>query len=96
MEEYKYKITRINEKERWIFLYADEWDIEETDSFVYLVKKIRDDLQGKVIDKGMTTYSIDNDPLQLVFQWDSLFGITVVYPSNVSKDEAVSFLNKYL
>lgn len=96
MEEYRYKITSINEKERWIFLYADEWDCEETDSFVYLVKKIRDDLQGKVIDKGMTTYSIDNDPLQLVFQWDSLFGITVVYPSNVSKDEAVSFLNKYL
>lgn len=95
MEEYRYKITRINEKERWIFLYADKWDCEETDSFVYLVKKIQEDLHGNIIDKGMTNYSIDNDPLQLIFQWDSLFGITVIYPANVNKDTVVAFLEKY-
>ena len=37
---YIYKITSIDEKERWIFLQADEWDLEEPDSFVYLLKKI--------------------------------------------------------
>ena len=43
MEEYQYEIISINEKERWIYLQADIWDDEEPDSFVYLMKKIRDD-----------------------------------------------------
>lgn len=96
MDTYQYKVEIINEKERWIFLYCDEWDCDETDSFVFLVKKIRDDLHGKIIERGMARYSIDNDKLNLVFQWDGLFGITVVYPENVEKEEVLNMLEKYL
>jgi hypothetical protein len=95
MNEYQYKILSINEKERWIYLQADIWDDEEPDSFVYLLKKIRDGLNGKIIDKGMTTYQIDNDPCHLTYQWDTLFGITIVYPEEISSKEAIEFLSKY-
>lgn len=95
MEGYHYKIIRIDEKDRWIFLNADEWDYEEPDSFACLVKKIRDNLNGKIIDKGMTSYSIDNDPFRLTYQWDDAFGITVVYPPDVEKNDVVAFLEKY-
>ena len=95
MKAYQYKIISINEKERWIYLQADIWDDEEPDSFVYLLKKIRDGLNGKIIDKGMTTYQIDNDPCHLTYQWDTLFGITIVYPEEISSKEVVEFLSKY-
>lgn len=96
MQEFHYEIMSINEKERWIFLHTDERDYGEPDSFIYLVKKIRDDLQGEIIDHGMITYSIDKDPYRLTYQWDSCFGITVVYPHDVKKGEAVEFISKYL
>ena len=95
MEAYQYEIISINEKERWIYLQADIWDDEEPDSFVYLMKKIRDDLNGNIIDKGMTTYQIDNDPCHLTYQWDTLFGITIVYPEEISSKAVVEFLSKY-
>ena len=76
-------------------MQADIWDDEEPDSFVYLMKKIRDDLNGNIIDKGMTTYQIDNEPCHLTYQWDTLFGITIVYPEEISSKEAVEFLSRY-
>ena len=95
MKEYNYEIIHINETERWIYLFADEWDCEETDSFVFLVKKISVDLNGKITGLGMCTYSIDKDPFRLVYQWESLFGITIVYPEDVEKEEVIKFLEKY-
>ena len=43
----------------------------------------------------MTTYQIDNDPCHLTYQWDTLFGITIVYPEEISSKEAVEFLSRY-
>ena len=58
MKAYQYEIISINEKERWIYLQADIWDDEEPDSFVYLLKKIRDGLNGKIIDKGLAKIEV--------------------------------------
>lgn len=96
MQEFKYQIESVNEKERWIFLNADMWDNEEPDAFISLVKKIRDDLNGSVVDNGMTTYQITNDPYRLTYQWDSLFGITIVYPNDVLCEDVLEFLDRYL
>lgn len=95
MDTYHYQVSGTNEKERWIFIFCDEQDCDEPDSFIFLMEKIRDDLHGKIIDKGNMRYSIDNDKLNLVFQWDGLFGITVVYPPNVEKGKVIEFLNNY-
>ena len=96
MREFQYQIASVNEKECWIFLQADIWDTEEADSFICLVKKIRDDLNGTIIDKGMGTYQIENDPCKLTYQWDSCFGITIRYPNNIPYKEVLDFLGKYL
>ena len=40
--KYTYSIKRINKEERWLFLSSNhEWDLEESDSFVSLLKQIR-------------------------------------------------------
>lgn len=94
-EEFHYKILMVSEESRWIYLSADRWDCEEPDAFVALVKRIAEDLKGTIVDKGMTTYQIENDPCRLTYQWDTCFGITVAYPEDVSSSVALDFLNKY-
>lgn len=93
--EYHYKIKDINQKDHWIFIYGDEYDIEDTDSFIYLVKKIQKGVNGKIKNVGDFQYKIVGDNLNLIYQWDSLFGIVVIYPHNISANNAVNFLKKY-
>ena len=96
MKEYHYKITYINEEERWIYIASDdEMDMEEPDAFVYLVKKIQKDLDGDIKEVGIMQYQIGQDLLSLVHQWDDLFGTVVIYPNGISKDRVIEFLEKY-
>ena len=90
--DYNYKIISIDEKQRWIFLQADEWDLEEPDSFNLLIKMISEHVKGDIIIMSDDGYRIKNDPCNLIYQWDSLFGITIIYPSNITSDRVVEFL----
>lgn len=95
--DYKYKILQVNESERWITIISDdEFDMEETDAFIYFVKMIQKDVNGKIEDVGDIRYRIAGDGMGLVYQWDDLFGITVTYPENVTKVQAIKFLSKYM
>lgn len=87
-----YKISLIDKNSRWIFFSCDEYDIEEPDSFVELVNRVAKNFSGKIIDLGDTRYRIEGEELNLIFQWDSCFGIVVEYPNNVSTEQAVQFL----
>lgn len=94
---FQYKIFYIDEKERWIFLNSnDSWDLEEPDSFVYFVKRIQSAVNGSIKKVGIFQYMIDGDGIGLTYQWDDLFGITVIYPENVEKETALQFLSPFL
>lgn len=91
--EYRYSIRSIDKESRWIFLTSnDEWDLEEPDAFVFLLKKIRDRVQGHIIEIGEMYYGIPEDGLGLNYQWDTLFGITIVYPHTVPAETVIDFL----
>ena len=95
--EYKYKITNINEEERLITIASSNRSyMEEPNSFVHLVKMIQNDVNGSIENVGEIKFKISNADLELVYMWDGLFGISVQYPENVSKDDVVNFLNKYM
>ena len=87
--------------ERIAFIEGVKWaDANPNKKLVYTKKELLDmgfgfDLNGNIIDKGMTTYQIDNEPCHLTYQWDTLFGITIVYPEEISSKEAIEFLSKY-
>ena len=56
---YTYSIERINKEDRWIFLTSnDVWDLEEPDSFVFLLKKSKLELVGQLwrLEKCATSY----------------------------------------
>jgi len=91
-----YEVLGIDRKYRWIYLHADEWDDEEEDSFVRLIKTISEDLNGKIISLGMGVYIIDNVPYDLKFQWDTCFGITIVYSKDEELGAVLDFLGKYI
>lgn len=75
-----YKLTYTS-NERWIFISA-EFSFDEPDEFIAFVKEYQSQYGGKIIAISVDTqYRITEDPLNLVFQWDSLFGITVIVPN---------------
>ena len=89
---FSFVISSVNENDRWLFVSSNDDDINETDSFVFLLKSIATQTNGKIREIGDFQYTIEDDPLQLIYQWDSLFGITVVYPESVSVEQARAFL----
>ena len=77
-----YKVG-LTSKERWIFV-SSENSFDDPSEFIELVKVYQSHLSGTiqaVSDKMQ--YIVDNDPLRLIFQWDSCFGITVVVPTEI-------------
>lgn len=73
-----YKVYNIT-SDRWIFISCE--DTNEPDEFVALVKEYSLNVSGSVkAYSEKTQYIIDKDPLKLIFQWDDLFGITVIVP----------------
>ena len=84
---YSYRISSINESDRWVFISSNDDDINDTDSFVFLIKTIASQAGAKVKEVGNFQYAFDGDPMKLTYQWDSLFGISVIYPSEVSAEQ---------
>lgn len=89
---FSYVISSVNEYDRWLLISSNDDDINDTDSFVFLLKSIAAQTNGKICEVGDFQYAIDNDLLNLKYQWDSLFGITVMYPEMVSSEQVRSFL----
>lgn len=91
--DYNYKITHINTKDRWIFIYDDDTSMcDDEDGFVELVKRIQEYTNGKIESVGYIRYRIIGDRYDLIYQWDTLFGIVVIYSSK----ENVEHVRKYL
>jgi len=66
---YQYSIEGISEAERLIFVSSDdEWDTEESDSFAFLMKKIRDRVDGHIVELDEMCYGIPEDGLGLRYQ----------------------------
>ena len=90
MNSYNYKIIRIDETEKWIFITHDDWD--EPDAFVALVKKLCDNCDGSISIVGDTQYKIKGDKFDLTYQFDDLFGTVVIYNDVSSKQDIIKYL----
>lgn len=53
---YSYRISSINESDRWVFISSNDDDINDTDSFVFLVKTIASQAGAKVKEVGNFQY----------------------------------------
>lgn len=94
---YQYRIAHINRNERWISLSSNsEYDCEDIEPFVFFLKKISGDVGGEIEDIGDLRYLIHNDGLGLIYQWDSCFGISVIYPDHATEKMVIKFLEKYI
>lgn len=96
MDDSKYQIFNVSKKSRWIYIDFDEWDVEEPDSFARLVKYISEKVGGEIIDIGDTRYKISLDPMNLIYQWDTLFGIVLEYPESADVDCVLDYINLIL
>ena len=93
--KYTYKIGHIFEAERWISIdYENE--IYEIDGFVELVKKISDNCNGKIKNVGEIRYKIIGAELDLIYQYDDLFGMIIEYPDNLNQENVITFIKKFI
>ncbi|MBQ9199151.1 MAG: hypothetical protein IJ141_03155 [Lachnospiraceae bacterium] len=91
-----YKITGINEKDRWISVRSkSNLDIYDPSAFNDLLNIIANDINGDIVDIGDFRYKIKGDGLDLTYQWDGVFGINIIYPQK-SSEIAIKFLEKYM
>lgn len=87
-----YRITRINDDEGWIFISSED-SYESAESFVIMVKMIAQAVNGKISSAGETQYRISNISYDLIFQWDDLFGIVVIFKDAHEKHGVLKFLD---
>lgn len=90
---FHYKINPTNETERWLFIDHEYRD--EPGAFIHLLNRIRDDCRGTIREVGYLQHKIDGTALDLVYQYDDLFGSVAIYPDTCSKDQAIEFLKAY-
>ena len=99
---YTYKIGNVSETDKWIYVKCiEENSVDESESFVELLKTIaikwnNSEWNGKISSVGNMRYKVENDPIDLVYQWDDLFGIVFEYKDNTNLDAVKSFItNNY-
>lgn len=96
MYKEQYKITGINEKDRWISVRSkSNLDIYDPGAFNNLLNIIADDINGDIVDIGDFRYKFKGDRLDLTYQWDGVFGINIIYPQK-NPEIALKFLDKYM
>lgn len=93
--DYKYKISSIREESRWICIYYDNWE-DDPEGFANFIKRIKEDNSGVIMKVGIDRYAIIGAKMDLVYQYDGLFGMVVEYLSDDDKEEAIEFLEKYM
>lgn len=96
---YTYKIIDFSNTDKWIYIKCNEEDsVQESEPFVELVKHIAkkwndNEWQGKISSVGDMRYKVKNDPVNLIYQWDGLFGIVFDYSNDSNSDCIKTFLH---
>jgi len=90
---YYYKINRVDEKEKWIFIHHEDWD--KIDAFVNLLKSIENECSGKVVEVGDWQYKVEGSSFDLIYQWDDCFGSVTIYHRPAQKEPAIAFLQTH-
>ena len=96
-EGYTYKINGVSTTDNWIYIECNEEDsVMEYEPFVALVRSIATKWNGqwqeKISSAGDMRYKINNDPLDLVYQWDDLYGIVFAYKDGANFADIKTFI----
>ena len=95
---YTYHIACVSEKDNWIFICCNEEDSRnDYEPFAEIVKHIakkwnNNEWKGNISSVGDMRYKVKNDPVDFVYQWDSLFGIVFEYKNIQDLNDVKCFL----
>lgn len=97
---YTYKIIKVDEQSKWMFIQCvEENSIINCEPFVEIVKLVAQkwndgEWEGKISSVGDMRYKVKNDPVNLTYQWDDLFGIVFDCSGISDLDNVKTFLLK--
>ena len=79
--DYRFRIYGKSPAKRWIAILSnDEKGCDRPDAFVNFVERV----------------NASGDDPGLTFSWSPTFGISVTYPEDISEEQAVSFLDRFV
>ena len=92
VQKYEYKIKHIDKTNKWIYV-EDMYSLyNEADAFIHLIKAVSERNGGNIINVGEMQYRITNDKFDLIYQWDDLFGIVILYKDSDKIEEVIADL----
>ena len=83
MQKYEYKIKHIDRTNKWIYV---------EDMYSLYNEAVSERNGGNIINVGEMQYRIANDKFDLIYQWDDLFGIVILYKDSDKVEEVISYL----
>lgn len=95
---YTYRIIGTSETGEWIFIDCNEEDsMLEYEPFIELIKSIamkwnNNEWQGQILPVDEMRYKVKNDPIDLTYQWDDLFGIVFERNDKTTLDDVKTFI----
>ena len=106
--QFKYRIGHIENDVNWILItdpndtdwgnsLFDSWadDEEQCMGPVEFLLRIQEKTHWTIKKAGLLQYKFEEDPLQMIFQMDDLFGFAVLTDKE-NLDQAISFLQEYM
>ena len=105
--EYQYKIGKVNKEALWIYIEDANnsgWGEEIFEFFsdakdagpVEFLLRIKDYNNWNIEKVGNLQYRFIEDSLNLIFQWDDLFGFIIQFEDWKQVDNVIRFLEDYL
>lgn len=105
--EYKYKIGRLEPKASWICIedmnasgwgkeIFDTWSDERDNGSVEFLLRIKEENNWSIKNVEPFKYQFIEDELEMVFQWDDLFGFTIQIKEWNMLGRVLDFLKSYV
>lgn len=78
-------------------IYIEHDCRDELDGFIMMLKSIEGELGGRIhqMDGNDVQYTISGDPYELVYKWDSQYGIAVAVNNPEYMNDVVAMLNNH-
>ena len=96
MKSFKYYIAGNSQEDRWIYIKCKDFDFEDETAFIYFVKLIQNKYPEKLVSVGECRYRFEKSKMDLIYQWDDLFGIVIEYPKGIEEKEVIDFLEEFV
>lgn len=104
--EYRYSIGHINAEEYWIYiedkdgsgwgkLARDPWEDDNKSGALEFIIRVKDKTGWDIEEVSEWQYRFKQDKLEIIYQWDDLFGFVILYKNQATLNKTLEFIESF-